>query len=99
VGTKENAVVNMKEKGSNGGYRLPMDFGIENRSLQYLLVPLLEATADLHPEQYLTRGGVPAAIDRVKELMLDGYVWTIESDITDCFPSFEGGNGSAAIDP
>jgi hypothetical protein len=92
AGTKETAVVNMKEKGSNGGYRLPMDFGIENRALQYLLVPLLGATADLHPEQYLMRGGVPAAIDRVKELLLDGYVWTVESDIADCFPSFEGGN-------
>jgi hypothetical protein len=92
AGTKETAVVNMKEKGSNGGYRLPMDFGIENRALQYLLVTLLEATADLHPEQYLMRGGVPAAIDRVKELLLDGYAWTIESDIADCFPSFEGGN-------
>jgi hypothetical protein len=92
AGTKETAVVNMKEKGSNGGFRLPMDFGIENRALQYLLVPLLEATADLHPEQYLMRGGVHAAIDRVKELLLDGHVWTMESDITDCFPSFEGGN-------
>ena len=91
TGTKEAAVVNMKEKGINGGYRLPMDFGIENRALQYLLIPLLQATADLHPEQYLMKGGVHAAIDRVKELLLDGYVWTIESDITDCFPSFEGG--------
>jgi hypothetical protein len=38
------------------------------------------------------KGGVHAAIDRVKELLLDGYVWTTESDIADCFPSFEGGN-------
>ena len=91
-GTTEKAVVHMVEKGSNGGYRLPMDFGIENRALQYLLVRLLEATADLHPEQYLMKGGVHAAIDRVKELLLDGYVWTIEFDIADCFPSFEGGN-------
>src|SRR5262245_48117612 len=36
--------------------------------------------------------GKDILIDRVKELLLDGYVWTIESDITDCFPSFEGGN-------
>ena len=70
AGTKEIAVVNMKEKGSNGGYRLSMDFGIENRALQYLIVRLLEATADLHPEQYLMKGGVHA--DRPRQRTFAG---------------------------
>src|SRR4051794_37597276 len=38
-GTTEPAIVNMKKK-PNGYYRLLMDFGIENRALQYLLLPL-----------------------------------------------------------
>jgi hypothetical protein len=88
-GSKEKVVVHLKKKG-NGDYRLLMDFGIENRALQYLLLPILQTAADLHPYQYATQGGVPAAIDRVTELLLAGYVWTIETDIANCFPSFDG---------
>jgi hypothetical protein len=56
AGTNEAAIVCMKKK-PNGYYRLFMDFGIENRALQYLLLPLLKIGADLHPHQSATRGG------------------------------------------
>ena len=52
----------------------------------------LKAVADLHPDQYLTHGGVPAAIDRVATLLKEGYGWTFEIDIANCFPSFAGTN-------
>jgi hypothetical protein len=72
------------------GYRVIMNFGIQQRARQYLLASVLKVVADLYPDQYLTRGGVPAAIDRVTSLLKEGYTWTIEIDITNCYPSFTG---------
>ena len=66
------------------------NFGFEHRTRQYLVVDFLSSIALLHPDQYGTRGGVPVAIDRVSELLRAGYGWTIELDIANCFPSFEG---------
>jgi reverse transcriptase-like protein len=74
-------------KGSAGRRRLIMDFGIENRTLQYLVVPALKLAANLHPYQFGTKG-VPYAIDRVASKMAEGYVFACELDIQDCFPSF-----------
>lgn len=34
--------------------------------------------------------GTHAAIERVAALMAEGYVWAVETDIKDCFPSFQG---------
>jgi hypothetical protein len=92
----EEVVVRTKKKGEDD-YRLVLDFGIVNRARQYMVERLLAATADLHPEQYLTRGGVPAAIKRVASLMLDGYEWAIETDIVKCYPSFSAENMHTAL--
>jgi hypothetical protein len=96
MGSDEEVVVRTKKKGQDE-YRLLLDFGIINRALQYLVERLLAAIADLHPEQYLTRGGVPAAIKRVASLMLDGYEWAIETDIENCYPSFSADNMHTAL--
>jgi Reverse transcriptase (RNA-dependent DNA polymerase) len=85
----EPVIVNMKTK-PNGSYRLVMDFDIQQRARQYLVASVLKRVADLHPDQYATRGGVPAAIDRVATLLMEGYEWTTETDIENCFPSFTG---------
>jgi len=96
MGSDEEVVVRTKKKGEDD-YRLLLDFGIINRALQYLVERLLATTADLHPEQYLTRGGVPAAIKRVASLMLDGYEWAVETDIVNCYPSFSAENMHTAL--
>ena len=89
--SNEEVVVSVKWK-ENGEYRAISNFGFEHRIRQYLVADFLSSIALLHPDQYGTRGGVPAAIDRVSELLGAGYVWTIELDIANCFPSFEGKN-------
>ena len=89
--SSEEVVVTVKLK-DNGDYRAISNFGFEHRTRQYLVADFLSSIALLHPDQYGTRGGVPAAIDRVSELLRAGYVWTIELDIANCFPSFEGKN-------
>jgi hypothetical protein len=83
----EEAVVLVREKGDDD-YRLVVDFGIINRARQYLVQSLLEATAVLQPNQYLTRGGVPAAIMKVADLMMQDYGYALETDIVSCYPSF-----------
>ena len=72
-----------------GHYRLTMNFGFENRARQYLVRPVLEARANVHPHQYAMRG-VHSAVQRVAKLMSEGYVWAIETDIKNCFSSFDG---------
>jgi hypothetical protein len=89
--SEEPVIVNMKTK-PNGSYRLVMDFGIRQRARQYLIASVLETVADLYPDQYAIPGGVPAAIDRVTTLLKEGYEWTAETDIENCFPSFTGAN-------
>jgi hypothetical protein len=89
--SKEPVIVHMIPK-PNGDYRAVNDFGIEQRARQYLFVPILETVADLHPDQYAIRGGVPAAIDRVVTLEKEGYGWKIETDVKNCFTSFAGTN-------
>ena len=50
---------------------------------------MLIALLELHPHQYATRGGVHAAIRHTKQALIDGYVWAVELDINDCYPSFD----------
>jgi hypothetical protein len=84
----EPVIVNVKQK-PNGNYRLVMDFGVRQRARQYLVASVLKAVADLHPNQYATRG-TPAANDRVVAFLHEGYGHTCEIDIENCFPSFTG---------
>jgi len=89
-GTKETVYLLLQVKpGPNLDYRPILDYGIENRALQYLVLPVLKLHAKLHPSQYALRG-THAAIRRVAASLADGYVWAIESDIRNCFPSFDG---------
>ncbi|TPI63943.1 hypothetical protein FJ417_03305 [Mesorhizobium sp. B3-1-7] len=88
AGTQEKVILRLKPK-DNGHARKLMDYGIENRALQYLVRPLIGAQSDLHPRQYGTRGS-HASIKRVAALLEQGYVWAIETDIKDCYPSFYG---------
>lgn len=90
VGTNEPVLLRPKEKENGcGELRHIMDFGIENRALQHLALSLLKTRAAPHPNQY-TMQGTHAAIQRVRDHMLSGYKWAMETDIKDCYPSFDG---------
>jgi hypothetical protein len=89
-GTTEPVILSFKEKASKPGHFRPLlDFGIENRALQHLVLGALKARADLHPNQYVMKGSHDA-IRRVTELMANGYEYAVEIDIKDCFASFDG---------
>jgi hypothetical protein len=93
-GTDETVILQLKEKENNPNQlRTILDFGIENRALQHLLRPVLQVRADLHSSQYLLKG-MHAAIKRVAALILEDYEWAIETDIKDCYMSFEGEKAS-----
>ena len=87
-GSGETVLLILKEK-PNHDYRDTKDFGIEHRSLQYLIRPLLQAQAKLHPNQY-GLVGTDKALLRVAGLMTQGYTWARETDLTDCYSSFDG---------
>jgi hypothetical protein len=88
-GTQEPVAVSFKKKKSNPEKRrITMNFGIENCAFQYLILMVLEKTADLHPHQYATKGGVHPAIMQVAKAMSDGNLHAVELDIKDCYPSF-----------
>jgi hypothetical protein len=89
-GSSEPARLFLQKKGATGNYRHILEFGLERRSLQYLVKAPLVATANLHPHQYGTVG-VQAAIAHVAKLMAEGHGWSFEIDIQNCFPSFEEG--------
>jgi hypothetical protein len=89
-GTTEKAILYFKEKPHQPHHFRPIhSFRIEHRALQYLARPLLKIRADLNSNQY-TLKGVHEAIKRVAGLMADGHQWAIETDITNCFGSFDG---------
>ena len=51
---------------------------------------VLEALADIHPNQFATKGGTHGAIRAVEKAMEEGFCWTIEVDISNCYLSFDG---------
>jgi hypothetical protein len=87
-GTQEEVRLRLIRKGANT-FRPTLDFGIDNRALQHLVLSVLYAIAELHPRQFATRGGVPAAIAQVMGAMKDGYVHVREIDIKDFYASFD----------
>jgi hypothetical protein len=91
-GTKERVVIKFKLKASNPHplFRPIMDFGIENRALQYLVEACVMAQVDLHPTQFATTGGRDAAIKFVRDALVSGYRHVAEVDIRDCYLSFDG---------
>src|SRR5262249_36318121 len=88
-GTREEVRLILIPKGP-GKFRPTLDFGIENRALQYLVLSVLYAIADLHPRQFATRGGVPAAVAQVINAIKPGNLHAREIDIKDFYPSFDG---------
>src|SRR6266704_3207282 len=88
-GTREEVRLILIPKGP-GKLRPTLDFGIENRALQYLVRSVLYAIAELHPRQFATRGGPPAAIAQVAKAIKAGNLWAREIDIKDFYPSFDG---------
>ena len=73
-GSDEVAYVRNKRRSTNPTIiALRLDFGIENRALQYLLLLVLRERMELHPNQYGNRGGVHPAIKRVVDAMSEGY--------------------------
>ena len=90
-GTHEKVVFHFKPKESDEhDFRPIMDFGIKNRSLQHLVLGALWAQADLHPHQYGSRGGTRAALLIARKALMSGLNWVIETDVENCFPSFDG---------
>ena len=87
-GTQEEVRLRLIRKDANT-FRPTLDFGIENRVLQHLVLSVLYAIAELHPQQFATRGGVPAAIAQVMKAMKAGYIHAREIDIKDFYPSFD----------
>src|SRR6266700_8000433 len=88
-GTREEVRLILIRKGPDK-FRPTLDFGIENRALQHLVLSVLYAIAELHPRQFATRGGVPAAIAEVAKAMKAGNVHASEIDIKDFYASFDG---------
>ena len=88
-GTREAVRLKLIRKDANT-FRPTLDFGIENRTLQHLVRSVLHAVAELHPRQFATRGGVPAAIAQVVSLIRAGYIYAREIDIKDFYASFDG---------
>ena len=87
-------VVNIPKENNPHDVRQTMAFGIEHRALQHLVLLVLRELVELHPSQYQTNPygprGTHPAIERVKNALSEGYVWAIEYDIKDCYPSFNG---------
>jgi hypothetical protein len=90
-GTQEKVRLVVRRKRSNPHeFRTTLDFGIENRALQYLVLSVLYVIADLHPRQFAVRGGVHAAVAHAQGAMQAGFVYAREIDIQRCFQSFKG---------
>lgn len=90
-GTDERVDVRWVPKKNNSHeFRLLMDFGIQNRALQYQIRRCIEARLDLHPMQFALNGGRDVAIERVQEFLLQGFHHVAELDIKNCYPSFDG---------
>jgi hypothetical protein len=88
-GTREEVRLRLIKKGANT-FRPTLDFGIEHRALQHLVLSVLYAIAELHPRQFATRGGVAGAIAQAMDAMRAGYVHVHEIDIKDFYASFDG---------
>lgn len=88
--TGEPVVVHFKLKhGKNESYRPINDFGLRNRANQLLVKRVLAVQANLKPWQFVLNGGRPAAMQAVIKNLAEGYVWSVEIDIANCFQSFD----------
>jgi hypothetical protein len=90
AGTDEGVLVKMEPKEhQTDDYRLTMDFGMNNRALQYLLLLPLREVLKLHPNQFGSKG-THKAIQHVAAAMSKGHLHAVEFDIKDFYPSVNG---------
>lgn len=88
-GTQEPVSLEVREKPTKpGDFRSIMNFGIENRFLQFVALRALQAACELHPSQYCAHQGRHPAILEAASLMAIGYVHCAEIDVMNCFQSF-----------
>ena len=89
-GSQEEVLIRLLKKPEKpDSFRTILEFGLEHRALQALVLPLLKSQARLHPDQYMM-WGVHVAIRKVARRLVEGNVWAIETDIHKCYPSFDG---------
>ena len=89
-GTGEPVQVFLRPKTSDpDDYRIVMEFGLENRALQYLILPVLERLCRLHPCQYGCVRGNQAAVAQAAKWLEHDPLWAAEIDVTDCYQSFD----------
>ena len=86
-GSSEKVMVHLIFKDNGHDFRPIFVFGIEQRSLHQLVLPVLQATAQLHECQYALQGGVQQAITKVRKGLEDGFIHTAELDIRKFFSS------------
>ncbi len=91
-GTDESVSVNAVANHSNpNDQRIIFDFGIQNRALQILVREALRPWAQLHPDQFAIQGGRQEAGKAVVNALGDGFRWAVQTDIKDCFSTFDDG--------
>jgi len=62
-------------------------YGPEHRTRQYAILGLLRATTTLDQRQYLFSGGLARAVREVIRLIEEGFIYFVELDIKDFYPS------------
>lgn len=85
----ERAILSGEPKDDNPfDCRYILSFGIENKSRQVLVRNAVKQVFQHADSQYILQGGVPAAIQAVKDAYEAGYRYTFEIDVHRCFASF-----------
>lgn len=86
-GTTEPVIFDVQIKECGFDYRPIKDYGIENRTMQGMVLAVLKARTHLSENQFANVGGRNEAVKRVVQNLSDGYNWCVELDIQNCFPS------------
>lgn len=84
---------------SRGKQRHLLSFGPKARARQLLVRDLILALHPARPDQFAGRGGVSAALKAVNTAISRGFIYGIELDIRDFYPSVELGHLLATLRP
>ena len=85
----ETVLLHQFRKRASNNFRQVMEYGPENRARQYVLSNLSKMTTTLDPRQYLFSGGRDGAAREVVRLINQGFVYFVELDIKDYYPSVD----------
>ncbi len=78
-------------KASGNGYRLLHDFGPMHRAAQQMVKQVLSARWKPKPFQYgVEKRGQAAAVEFIKNMIVNGYHYGVALDVKDFFNSFSG---------